>query len=113
MKCDNIYCEFEEGNFESFINLDQFKNNDTVDTSKYCEWMKLIVEDFENRFQDFQKVSFLLKFAKTPSKITINELKQVCAALNLNFSQCKEQYNSFISKLLLGGDEFAQISNIY
>ena len=98
---DDIKCD----NYEYFQNLDKLKKcGDEINSDIFSEWIGQLKVDFERRFSDFESIVPLMKFAKSPTSVTLNDIDIIAEKLGVNKTELKNDTNKYKSELLLVED---------
>lgn len=66
LKLTSFKCQIQENDFTFFPTLKENQNARNYNTSRFVNFINILIEQFESRFSDFQKYNLAFKFLKNP-----------------------------------------------
>ena len=96
--------EMKKGSLSRFPCIEKIGQcSEQLDT--FVSWLEILLNDFESRFQDFERIKPLMKFSKNLPGLTFSELEEVCKILNQDFEISCKEFNALKSMLSIDNSD--------
>lgn len=111
LKLELFICEFNENDHSSFPNFSKVIQNFKIQniSDQYSEWLSKLHENFESRFQEFEKIKSLLEFAKNPLEVVFIDLKNCCETFQIPLKETNMELIKLRSQLSIGSQHIDEI----